>query len=149
MTSPSVPPDADPGNWGQSRNESISRNASVTAHAAAAPATAASVDPAYRANVVAIAQLWADQFQHLTTLAVSGAGGLLILLQVELVKAGPKWWATLGLFALAALMAMTGQATVVDEATKGITPGRSARVIRGLVFATFGSASYWFVRLFV
>ena len=29
-------------------------------------------DPAY---VVALAQLWADQFQHMTTLAVSGPAG--------------------------------------------------------------------------
>ena len=104
------------------------------------------VDPSH---VVALAQLWADQFQHLTTLAVSGAGGLLILLQVDLVKAGPRWWVTLGLFAFAALMGMTGQAAVVDEATKGIMPGRSSRLVRGLVFAAFGSASYSFVRLFV
>ena len=99
--------------------------------------------------MVALAQLWADQFQHLTTLAVSGVGGLLILLQVELVKAGPRWWVALALFALAALLGMTGQATVVDEATKGIAASKSARVMRGLVFATFGSASYAFVRLFV
>ena len=100
-------------------------------------------------HVVALAQLWADQFQHLTTLAVSGVGGLLILLQVDLVKAGPRWWFALGLFALAALVGMTGQATVVDEATKGIAPGKTARLLRGLVFATFGSASYAFIRLFV
>ena len=78
MSSPAIPPDTEPGTWGQSHNESISRSASVTAHAAAAPAAAASVDPADRAYVVAVAQLWADQFQHLTTLAVSGAGGLLM-----------------------------------------------------------------------
>ena len=109
----------------------------------------APVDVAEKAHVVALAQLWADQFQHLTTLAVSGAGGLLILLQVELVKAGPRWWVALGLFAFASLVGMTGQATVVDEATKGIPPGKTARILRGLMFATFGSASYGFIRLFV
>ena len=107
---------------------------------------AADVDRTY---LVALAQLWADQFQHLTTLAVSGLGGLLILLQVELVKPGPRWWVTLGLFALAALLGMSGQAAVVDEATKGVPPSRSVRIVRGLVFAAFGSASYSFVRLFV
>ena len=107
------------------------------------------MDVADKAYVVALAQLWADQFQHLTTLAVSGVGGLLILLQVELVKAGPRWWVALALFALAALLGMTGHAAVVDEATKGIPPSKSVRIVRGLVFATFGSASYGFVRLFV
>jgi hypothetical protein len=102
-----------------------------------------------KAQVVALAQLWADQFQHLTTLAVSGAGGLLILLQVELVKLGPRFWVTFAFFALATLTAMTGQAAVVDDATRGVAPGKTARIVRGLVFATFGSASYAFVRLFV
>ena len=106
-------------------------------------------DVADKAHVVALAQLWADQFQHLTTLAVSGAGGLLILLQVDLVKLGPRFWVTFALFALATLTAMTGQAAVVDDATRGIAPARTARILRGLVFATFGSASYAFIRLFV
>ena len=110
------------------------------------PAAADRID---RSHVVALAQLWADTFQHLTTLAVSGAGGLLILLQVDIVKLGPRWWVTFALFALATLTAMAGQAAVVDDATNGIAPGRTARIVRGLVFATFGSASYAFVRLFV
>src|SRR5687768_10106470 len=52
-----------------------------------------------RPDPIALAQLWADQFQHLTTLGVAGAGGVLILLQAHLVPQGGKWWLALGLFA--------------------------------------------------
>ena len=114
--------------------------------AAVTAATPDAVDPAH---VVALAQLWADQFQHMTTLAVSAAGGLLILLQAGLVKAGPRWWVAVLLFAFTGLLGMIGQTAVVDEATRGIIPGRAARVIRALVLFAFGSGGWLFVRLFI
>jgi hypothetical protein len=101
------------------------------------------------ADVVALAQLWADQFQHMTTLAVAGSGGLLLMLEAGLVTARPGWWAAFLLFAIAALLGIIGQANVVDEATAGLPPGRSPRVLRNMVFLSFGSGAYWLIRLFI
>jgi hypothetical protein len=100
-------------------------------------------------DVVALAQLWADQFQHMTTLAVAGAGGLLLMLQSNLVRVGNRWWVAMILMASAAMLGMIGQATVVDEATKGVPPGRGPRVIRGLALMAFGAGAYGVVKLFV
>lgn len=36
---------------------------------------------------VALAQLWADQFQHLTTISLAGAGGMLILVETGGLRA--------------------------------------------------------------
>jgi hypothetical protein len=80
---------------------------------------------------------------------VSGAGGLLVLLQTGLVKAGGRWWFVLALFALAALLGMMGQSAVVDDATRGAPPGRAARLIRGFVLMAFGAGAYGFARLFI
>jgi hypothetical protein len=40
-------------------------------------------------------------------------------------------------------------ANPLGDATKGSPPRRTASVVRGPVFATFGSATYCFIRLFV
>ena len=103
--------------------------------------------PARPLDVIALAQLWADQFQHMTTLAVAGAGGLLILLQVGVVSSSRHWWLSFALFAIAALLGMLGQATVVDDATAGSPPGRSVRVLRIGAFLAFGGAAYGVTRL--
>ena len=100
-------------------------------------------------DVVALAQLWADQFQHMTTLAVAGAGGLLVAVQAGLVKVGPRFWAAIITLIAAAMLGMFGQVTVVDDATKGDPPGRSARIVRAIGFMLFGSGSYFVLRLFV
>jgi hypothetical protein len=99
------------------------------------------------ADVIALAQLWADQFQHMTTLAVAGSGGLLVLLQVGVVTTGRYWWMAFLLFASAAAMSVFGQVTVVDEATAGRPPGGTARVLRMVGFMCFGGAGYAATRL--
>lgn len=98
-------------------------------------------------DVIALAQLWSDQFQHMTSLAVAGAGGMLLLLQVGVMKQ-PRWWLSIVPFIVAAFLGITGQAWVVDEATNGVLPGRGLRVLRGLTFAAFGAGLYAAVRLF-
>lgn len=89
---------------------------------------------------VAIAQLWAAQFQHLTTLGVAGAGGVLVLLQAQLIPSDARWWLALGLFAATALSSTYGQIAVVDEATDGKAPGKKPRALRGLALAFLGAA---------
>lgn len=89
---------------------------------------------------VALAQLWAAQFQHLTTLGVAGAGGVLVLLQANLIPPDQKWWLALGLFALTALSSTYGQIAVVDQASEGKAPGKKPRVLRGLALAFLGAA---------
>ena len=106
---------------------------------AAAKADAADT-PATPMDVIALAQLWADQFQHFTTLGVAGAGGVLILVQAELVASEQRWWLALGFFAFTAIFSTYGQIAVVDEASEGRVPGRKPRVMRGLALACMGGA---------
>jgi hypothetical protein len=98
------------------------------------------VGPSRAVDVVGLAQLWATQFQHFTTLGVAGAGGVLVLLQAELVPMEGRWWLALTLFALTALVSAYGQIAVVDEATLGILPGKKPRRLRGLALAFLGAA---------
>jgi len=95
----------------------------------------APVDP------VALAQLWADHFQHLTTVGVAGAGGILILLQAKLFAANDRWWLALALFAATATLSMYGQIGVVDDASEGKLPGKKPRVLRALALASLGAAA--------
>jgi hypothetical protein len=90
---------------------------------------------------VALAALWADQFQHLATLGVAGAGGVLVLFQAELIRFDRGWGLSLALLALTAVLAMVGQLSVVDDATAGRPPGRGARVYRALAIAALGAAA--------
>ncbi len=100
-------------------------------------------------DVVGLAQLWADQFQHLTTVALAGGGGLLVLLETGIVKVGGRFWATLLLFAMVALTSMVALAAVVEEATQGRPPGRIPRVAHAFALACLGSSAYMFIRLFI
>jgi hypothetical protein len=110
----------------------VAETATGTTDAADPPRTP--LDP------IALAQLWADQFQHLTTLGVAGAGGVLILVQAQLVAPAQRWWLALGLFAFTAIFSTYGQIAVVDEASEGRVPGRKPRVMRGLALACMGGA---------
>lgn len=108
------------------------------------PSAAAVGEPAAEhvaaADPVALAQLWADQFQHLATLGVAGAGGVLVLLQAQLIDTAGRWWLALVLFVLTAVFAMYGQIHVVDEATLHRLPGRRPRLMRGLALGCLGAA---------
>ena len=92
-------------------------------------------------DVAMLAQLWADQFQHMTTLALAGGGGLLVLLQTGVVTANRTFWITLVLFALMAMFSVIGQTSVVDDATQGRPPGRQTRLMRALALVTLGAAA--------
>ncbi len=103
----------------------------------AAPECAVSTPP----DPLGLAQLWADHFQHLTTLSVAGGGGLLILLEARILDLGDRWWLPLALFVVSAVLAMHGQIMAVDDATRGQAPGRKARHIRSAALAALGAAS--------
>jgi len=90
---------------------------------------------------VALAHLWASQFQHLTTLGVAGAGGVLILLQAGMIDPDERWWLAVILFAITSTLSMYGQIAVVDEASEGRLPGRRPRSIRGLALAVLGAGA--------
>ncbi len=102
--------------------------------AASIPQDRPAVDP------VALAHLWAGQFQHLTSIGVAGAGGVLIILQAELIPTERRSWMAIALFAASAVLSMYGQIAVVDEASKGLPPGKQPRVLRGLALACLGAA---------
>lgn len=104
------------------------------------PEEPAAGQPSAAVDLVGLAQLWADQFQHFTTLGVAGAGGVMVLLQAELVPREGRWWLALTLFALTALVSTYGQVAVVDEATLGLAPGRKPRWLRGLALTLLGAA---------
>jgi lysylphosphatidylglycerol synthetase-like protein (DUF2156 family) len=89
---------------------------------------------------IAAAQLWADQFQHLATLGVAGAGGVLVLLQAQLLATEGRWWFTLVLFAATAVFSMYGQIAVVDEATAGRAPEKKPRGLRMVALMCLGGA---------
>jgi hypothetical protein len=89
---------------------------------------------------VALAHLWAGQFQHLTSIGVAGAGGVLVLLQAELIPTEQRWWLAIALFAASAVLSMYGQIAVVDEASAGLPPGKKPRALRGLALACLGAA---------
>ena len=99
------------------------------------------VPPERLPDVALLAQLWADQFQHMTTLALAGGGGLLVLLQTGIVKADRTFWVALVLFALMAMFSVIGQTAVVDDATQGRPPGRQTRLMRGLGLMALGAAA--------
>ena len=99
------------------------------------------VPPGPLPDVALLAQLWADQFQHMTTLALAGGGGLLVLLQTGIVKADRTFWVSLVLFALMAMFSVIGQTSVVDDATQGRPPGRQTRLMRGLGLMALGAAA--------
>jgi hypothetical protein len=92
-------------------------------------------------DLALIAQLWADQFQHMTTLALAGGGGLLVLLQTGIAKADRTFWVALVLFALMATFSVIGQTSVVDDATRGLPPGRQTRLMRALGLMALGAAA--------
>jgi hypothetical protein len=124
---------------------------------AGGPATAAGTDstgPASSPAVlpvdpVALGHLWADQFRHLTTLGVTGAGGLLITLQAGLVQTEREWWISLILLVVVAALGSVGQSIVVDSATQGELPGRSHRVLRAIAFVCLGAAGGSAIDLFI
>ena len=99
------------------------------------------VSPEKLPDVALLAQLWADQFQHLTTLALAGGGGLLVLLQTGTVQANRNFWVALVLSALVATLSVVRQTAVVDDATQGNPPGRQTRLTRGLAMVVFGAAA--------
>jgi len=89
---------------------------------------------------VALAHLWAGQFQHLTSIGVAGAGGVLVLLQAQLIPTEQRWWLAVVLFAASAVLSMYGQIAVVDEASEGLPPGKKPRALRGGAIACLGAA---------
>ena len=101
----------------------------------------ANVSPEKLPDVALLAQLWADQFQHMTTLALAGGGGLLVLLQTGIARADTTFWVALVLFALMATFSVVGQTSVVDDATQGRAPGRQTRLMRALALMTLGAAA--------
>jgi hypothetical protein len=107
-----------------------------------------SAPPLDPTQLIALAQLWADQFQHVTTLAVAAAGGLLILPQTGLAKAEGQWWHAFALFILSAAVSFAGQTAVVDDATRGATPGRKARTMRALAALLLGAGGGAAFRVF-
>ena len=100
------------------------------------------IPPEKLPDVALLAQLWADQFQHLTTLALAGGGGLLVLLQTGIVEVDRTFWIALVLFSLMATLSLIGQTAVVDDATRGLPPGKHARITRGLAMMVLGAAAY-------
>jgi hypothetical protein len=96
--------------------------------------------PSPAVEIAALAQLWADQFRHLTTLGVAGAGGVLIMIQADLIEPQGRWWLSLVLFVMSAVSSMYGQIAVVDEVSEGAAPGKRPRVIRSIALATLGAA---------
>jgi hypothetical protein len=104
--------------------------------------TAAPTSQGHRAvDHVALAQLWAGQFQHLTSIGVAGAGAVLVLLQAELIPTEQRWWLAIILFAASAVLSMYGQIAVVDEASSGHPPGKKPRALRGFALACLGAAA--------
>jgi hypothetical protein len=99
------------------------------------------VPPGKLPDIALLAQLWAEQFQHMSTLALAGGGGLLILLQTGIVTANRTFWTTIVLFALMATFSVIGQTSVVDDATQGLPPGRQTRVMRALALMALGAAA--------
>ena len=93
-------------------------------------------------DVALLAQLWADQFQHMTTLALAGGGGLLVLLQTGIVKPERTFWIALVLFAAMATFSVLGQTAVVDDATRGLPPGRHTKLMLRVAMLTLGAAAY-------
>lgn len=91
-------------------------------------------------DAVALAHLWAGQFQHLTSIGVAGAGGVLVLLQAELIPTEQRWWLAIALFAASAVFSVYGQIAVVDEASEGLPPGKKPRALRGFALACLGAA---------
>ena len=91
-------------------------------------------------DLLGFAQLWTDQFRHLTTLGLAGAGGVLVLLETQVMRASDRWWLALGLFAMTAVLSMYGQIRIVDDASVGRMPGAHARRLRGLALSCLGAA---------
>lgn len=106
-------------------------------------------DPESMSHLVGLAHLWAAQFQQIMNLALAGAGGLLILVQTELVTTSGRWWVALITFVVAALVSMIGQWTVVEEATRGVLPAKAARRMVGLAYMLFGGSLYLLIRIFL
>lgn len=99
------------------------------------PATPYSTAPSLP-DPVALAQLWADQFQHLTTISVAGAAGILILMETDVSVPTPiLWWLPFTFFALGAALASMGQLNVIDAASRAETRGRRARLMRHVALA--------------
>jgi len=90
-------------------------------------------------DVGVLPQLWADQFRHLTTLGIAGAGGVLVLMQAQLLDRG--WRVALALFLLSASIAMIGQVVVVDEASEGRLPRKKGRPLRNGALAFLGAGA--------
>jgi hypothetical protein len=99
------------------------------------------------ANVIALAHLWAGQFQQIMNLALAGAGGLLILAQTDLVTISGRWWVALITFVAAAGVSMIGQGQIVDAATEGHLPVKAARRMVAIASVLFGGSLYLLVRI--
>jgi len=89
---------------------------------------------------IALEQLWTDQFQHVATLGVAGAGGMIILLQAQVYVPVPGWWLPFVSFIISAVLAMYGQSVTIDDASRGQAPGRKARMLRVAALTTLGFA---------
>ena len=84
----------------------------------------------------------------MTTLAVAAAGGLLIVVQTGLVAVQTRWWHAFALFVLCAAFSFAGQTAVVDDATRGVAPGRRVRVLRALGALALGAGGGAAFKLF-
>jgi len=99
-------------------------------------AQATPADAATRPPLPEIAyQLYSQQFQQMSLLAIAAAGGALVMLQVGLFKVRP-WTPVVAaiILALAALVAVIGSM----ELTRGITENKDVRkTLKGCTLASF------------
>jgi hypothetical protein len=85
----------------------MQQDATTTTPAAETDAPHERAAPA-QPDPIAVAQLWADQFQNVATLGVAGAGGMLILLETQVLVLVPGWWLPFVSFIVSAVLAMYG-----------------------------------------
>ena len=93
-------------------------------------------------------KLWLGHFQQLTTLTIGGAAGLLVLLQMGVMeRTSVAFYVSLIACGVALILALGGQARVLDEVDADAPDWRSLREIRRAVFLSLGVAALSFVLL--
>ena len=99
-------------------------------------------DAAPRRDLQALAaQLRFEQMRQLATLCVSAVGGVLVLLQAGYLAPTLQTGLVVGLFALAAVLALFGQDKLVAALERDERRSRSATVLLAVAFALFGAGT--------